>query len=475
MAKGKIFRVKRKRRFYFLYLPLILVITAGIVLCLIIVNPGYEKKVGGFRDFRAEGLSLYEAAPSSIKYIRKYLHKSSKASDSVVAHFREQSRLIEKRREWEREQYGGKIPAESLLRISFVGDIMWIRNGWNTFLDSKVRDYLSESDLVFGNLETPIDTLTKVPWILPDYAKYNANPKLLTSFRRDNGNPIFTALSVANNHTLDGGIEGLRRTLEFLDKEGVKYSGAGVKYTDDKLKSLSGAKSTRSKRYLIIEKNGIKIGFYAAAWGLNNPSLLRSGNIEFNTIDGIAPLRSELINIAPINEVIKEMKEDDIDLIILYLHWGYEYELYPDFEIMKIGRELARAGADFIIGTHPHVIQPSEICLANGYTLIESSDSLANTHPQIFYTFEDEEQIPRKSLIEYSLGNFTTTMYTSLCRLGVIKSVEIYRDPATGRVDWTLPESAYVYNKFSTIGRSKRKLIFYEDYDKKITLPEFLQ
>lgn len=439
MAIGKIFGVKRKRRFYFLYLPLILVITAGVVLYLVIVNPGSEKKVGGFRDFRAEGLSLYEAAPSGIKYFRKYLHKSSKAPDSVVAHFREQSRLIEERREWEREQYDGKIPAESLLKITFVGDIMWIRNGWNTFLDSKVRDYLSESDLVFGNLETPVDTLAEVPYLFPDYAKYNAHSKLLTSFRRENGKPIFTALSVANNHTLDGGIEGLRRTLEFLDKEGVKYSGAG-------LKSLSGDQSSKSKRYLIIEKNGIKIGFYAAAWGLNNPSLLSNGNTSFNTIPGIAPLRKESIDIASKHQIIRQMKDDGAEFIIMYLHWGYEYELYPDPEIMRLGRELGKAGADLIIGSHPHIVQPSEIC------------------PQ------GEEMQGRSSFIAYSLGNFTTTMYTPLCRLGVMKRFEVFRNPATGKVEWKIPESVFVYNNPSGIAGINRKLVLYEDYIKDLTI-----
>lgn len=435
---GKIFGIKRKKRFFFLYLPLILVIAAIVTLYLVIVNPGSEHKIEGFRDFRAEGLSLSEAAPSGIKYFRKYLHKSSKAPDSVVAHFREQSRFIEQRRGWESVHYGVGIAADSLLRVSFVGDIMWIRNGWNTFLDSKVRDYLSESDMVFGNLETPVDTLADVPFMFPDYAKYNSHSKLLTSFRRDCGKPIFTALSVANNHTLDGGVDGLRRTLEFLDKEGVMYSGAG-------LKSFSQSQNREhSKRYLIIERKGIKVGFYAAAWGLNNPSLLGNGNTTINTIPGIAPLKKGLIDIASKQKIIRQMKEDGAEFIIMYLHWGYEYELYPDPEIIKLGRELAKAGADLIIGSHPHVVQPSEIY----------SDS--------------DEQPGRRSFIAYSLGNFTTTMYTPLCRLGAIKTFELFRDPITKRVEWKIPETVFVYNNPSGIAGIKRKLVFYKDYIRRL-------
>ena len=437
---GKIFGIKRKKRFYLLYLPLILVIAAIVTLYLVIVNPGSEHKIEGFRDFRAEGLSLSEAAPSGIKYFRKYLHKSSKAPYSVVAHFREQSRLIEQRRGWESVHYGGGIAADSLLRVSFVGDIMWIRNGWNTFLDTKVRDYLSESDMVFGNLETPVDTLADVPFMFPDYAKYNSHSKLLTSFRRDCGKPIFTALSVANNHTLDGGVDGLRRTLEFLDKEGVMYSGAGLRSRPESKKGED------NKRYLIIERKGIKIGFYAAAWGLNNPSLLGNGNTTINTIPGIAPLKKELIDIASKHMIIRQMKEDGAEFIIMYLHWGYEYELYPDPEIIKLGRELAKAGADLIIGSHPHVVQPSEI-------------------------YSDNEGTQgRRSFIAYSLGNFTTTMYTPLCRLGAIKTFELFRDPITRRVEWKIPETVFVYNNPSGIAGINRKLVLYEEYIKNLTL-----
>jgi hypothetical protein len=437
---GKIFGIKRKKRFFFLYLPLILVIGAIVTLYLVIVNPGSEHKIDGFRDFRAEGLSLSEAAPSGIKYFRKYLHKSSKAPDSVVAHFREQSRLIEQRRGWESVHYGGGIAADSLLRVSFVGDIMWIRNGWNTFLDSKVRDYLSESDMVFGNLETPVDTLTSVPFIFPDYASYNAHSKLLTSFRRDDGSSVFTALSVANNHAMDLGERGLARTLEFLEKEGINYSGAGLKPWFEALDE------DMPKRYLLIEKRGIKIGFYAAAWGLNNPSFLGSKNTYFNYIPGIAPLKKENMDLASKHRIVKQMKDDGADFIVLFLHWGYEYELYPDPEIIRLGRELAKAGADLIIGSHPHVIQPSELY----------SDSYG--------------QPGRRSFIAYSLGNFTTTMYTPLCRLGAVMTFEVFRDPATGRVEWKIPETRFVYNNPSGIAGIKRKLVFYDDYIKKLSL-----
>jgi poly-gamma-glutamate capsule biosynthesis protein CapA/YwtB (metallophosphatase superfamily) len=397
-----------------------------------------------YLKFRAEGLSLSEAAPSGVKYIRKYLSKSWDAPDSLKKLFARESKGD---RLFIREEFKYK---ESIT-ISFVGDIMWIRNGWSSFLDDSVRRYLSKSDMVFGNLETPIDTLAHVPSLLPDYANYNSNPELLRSFRRDDGVNIFTALSFANNHTLDKGVKGLDMTLQFLEKEGILATGA------------SRATNIGQRDYLLIEKMGVRIGFYAATWGLNNLDFLNSGEVIINRIYGIAPLQKDIIDLSSKFAIIEKMRDDSVDIKIMFLHWGYEYELYPDIEIVRIGRELAKAGADLIVGSHSHVVQPYEICLGNGYNSV--SDSLK----AYYYNFNDPTGVPRKSLILYSLGNFTTAMYTPLCRLGLIQNVTLFRNSSTGVWDWDLGESAFVYNNSTGFAGSKRKLLFYKDYIENLT------
>ncbi|PKO98079.1 MAG: hypothetical protein CVU13_11650 [Bacteroidetes bacterium HGW-Bacteroidetes-8] len=398
-----------------------------------------------FRNFRAEGLSFYEAAPSGIKYFKKYYFKSWNASDSTKLFFAKQSQL-------NRSLKSSALNEKESLSISFVGDIMWIRNGWSSFVDDSVRRYLSKSDMVFGNLETPIDTLSDVPALLPDYTNYNSKPDLIRSFRREQGGNVFTALSIANNHTLDKGHKGLERTLKFLEKEGILVTGARA------------GSAPGDRDYLFIEKSGVRVGFYAATWGLNDPELLRKGDAKINQIYGIAPLHKEKIDLASKFEILKKMREDSVDIKILFLHWGYEYELYPDEEIIKIGRKLSEAGADLIIGSHSHVVQPSEICLGNGYKL--TSDSLS----RYYYKFNDSTGVPRKSLIVYSLGNFTSAMYTSLCRLGLIQNVTLYKNSQTGLWDWTLGESLFVYNNPAGIAGLKRKLVFYKDYIESLSL-----
>lgn len=165
------------------------------------------------------------------------------------------------------------------------------------------------------------------------------------------------------------------------------------------------------------------------------------------------------------------MKNDNIDIKILFLHWGYEYELYPDKKIVNIGRKLAEAGADLIIGSHPHVVQPNEICLGNGYNplpenLKEDYDSLSN----YYYKFNDSLGVPRKSLIMYSLGNFTSAMYTPLCRLGLIQNVTLYKNRSTNLWDWALRESKFVYNNSVGAVGSKRKLLFYKDFIESLSM-----
>lgn len=397
-----------------------------------------------YLKFRAEGIPVSKSAWSGLKYIRKYYNKRVLAPDSIVDHFKRQAVL--------KASLMKNDDQPKMLTLAFVGDIMWIRNNWNDFLSSDVKLYLEGMDMVFGNLETPVDTTLPVPSFFPDYFSYNSSPDLINSFNREDGRGnILTAVSVSNNHAFDRGSEGLVRTTEFLRSRGIGYSGVSRE------EGLPG-------EYLKLTGNGIRIGFYAASWGLNNPEN-QNGDLKTNVIPGIAPLAPVRIDLSGLTGVLGKMSDDSIDIKILSLHWGYEYELYPDPEIIKMARMLASKGADIIIGSHPHVIQPSEICLIDGY------HELMNPAPEDttgFCILPDSAGIPRKSLIIYSPGNFTTAMYTSLCRLGAVHSVKLFVNPVTGRIDWTVPEIRYVYNTPSDPVTRLRKLMFWEEFIKQL-------
>lgn len=383
------------------------------------------KEKGKCNNFRAEGLSLGEALPSSIKYLRKYFTLNWCAPDTLKEHFARQADLI--MNHGIDEPYG-----EEVAKIAFAGDIMWIRNGWNTFADAGLTDRLASFDMVFGNLETPLDTLSGVPSFLPDYVMYNAHPGLIRSFRRSDGSNIFTALSLANNHAFDRGGSGLEGTRAFLHAEGIKSTGASL--PGDNLSD-----------YIIAENRGFRVGFYAAGWGLNKPELIETGQLKMNVIPGIAPLNSDKIDADAIIRVLSDMEADSVDLKVLFMHWGYEYEIYPDTAIIRLARRLAEGGADIIIGSHPHVIQPAEIW----ETPPRKGDTEADNH---------------KTLIAYSLGNFTTTMYSPAHRLGMVLPVTIYRSGDSEKPAWYVEKPLFVYNHVRGLAGKKRRLMLYDDY-----------
>lgn len=431
-------RFSKKLRFAFL-----LIIISGILIIVCLWNNGSGDKQSEkeYLKFRAEGVPVSESILSGPKYIGKYLNKRVFAPDSIVEYFSNQAGLNSSLTHFNDQP--------KMLSLAFIGDIMWIRNNWSNFLSEGVKTYLEGRDMVFGNLETPIDTGMPVHGMLPDYFSYNSSPELINSFIREDGQGnIFTAVSVTNNHSMDRGAEGLVSTMEFLESSGIGYSGAtfGTHPDDD---------------YFTAVKNGIKIGFYAASWGLNNPEDLLTENLKINVIPGIAPLNAKNIDLSSLTGILKKMSEDSVDIKILSLHWGYEYELYPDPEIIKMARTLAIKGADIIIGSHPHVVQPNEICLINGYQkmldpVIDDTSGLC--------LLSDSTGIPRKTLIIYCPGNFTTAMYTPSCRLGAIQSVNLFTNPYTGKIDWTVPEIKFVYNTPSDPVQHLRKLMLWDDF-----------
>ncbi|MFO7574854.1 MAG: CapA family protein [Bacteroidales bacterium] len=401
-----------------------LVILAGILVsaCSSMMMPKDNSRCNSFRP---EGLSLKEALPFSVKYVRKYFSLNWCAPDSLKNHFASQADLISNLSKRNPE-------GEELVTIAFTGDIMWIRNGWNTFADARLTERLSSIDMLFGNLETPVDTLSGVPSLLPDYVRYNAHPGLIRSFRRSDGSNIFTALSLANNHAFDRGAAGLAGTHAFLQNEGIIATGAALPGD-----SVPG--------YAVAESKGLRIGFYAAGWGMNKPELIENGKLEMNILPGIAPLNEEETDISEIVSILTKMDSDSVDFKVLFMHWGYEYEMYPDVAIVRLARRLAEAGADMIIGSHPHVIQPAEIW----ETPAKADDSGTAVH---------------RTLIAYSLGNLTTTMYSPAHRLGMVLPVTICRSNDSGEPAWHVGKPLFVYNHVRGLAGKKRRLMLYDDY-----------
>jgi Bacterial capsule synthesis protein PGA_cap len=412
-------------------------------------TPGYfpyvhsgEPNLPGYQRVRAEGLPLRRAIWNAVGYLRKWRSPRLSAPVEELRYFEDQRKLL------------NRLSAEpaSGPRLGMVGDLMWLRHGWREFVSDGVRDYLNAHAAVVGNLESPISGRHSVPWLWPDYFTYNSDPALVASFRRPDGRNTFTALATANNHSLDRGDDGLSDTLEFLDREKIAQSGV--------------RRSATKKAYTIFEADGFRFGFYAACWGLNNPELIRTSRWHIEVIPGLVPEVKHPVDLSGVRAALKGMAEEGVDCKIVYLHWGHEFEFYPTPDVMQVGREIVRAGADIVAGSHPHVIQPAEVCLVNGYEsrLLTEAGELSALRPETGCLLDDETGVPRKALIAYSLGNFATAMYTLHCQIGAIVSVTLSRDAETGRVDWHRPEVQLVYNVQCDPDMRCRRLVLMEAY-----------
>jgi hypothetical protein len=406
-----------------------------------------EEHLPRYLRVRAEGLPLDKAIWSGVSYLRKYRWAKRSAPPEEVRYFDDQRRLLR----WLTQNLDGP-PPEHAVRLGMVGDVMWLRDGWELFASPEVLTYLNGHEVVLGNLETPISPRFKVPSLLPDYFTYNSYPELVTSFRRPCRRSTFSALATANNHSLDRGDDGLADTLDFLDEQGIPHAGV--------------RRQPGERNYALFEAGGIRFGFYAACWGMNNPAAMTSSSLSIEVLPGLVPCVQHPVSLSRIRDALAAMNGDGVDFKVVYLHWGYEFELYPCPDVMRVGRDIVAAGADLLLGSHPHVLQPIEVCFVNAYEKRHAhlTADLPALAPRTGCLLHDETGVPRKALIVYSLGNFATTMYTMLCRTGMILSIRLARDPETGHMDWHRPEVQLVHNVHRDPLTRQRRLVLVESY-----------
>ncbi|MFA6106281.1 MAG: CapA family protein [Patescibacteria group bacterium] len=207
--------------------------------------------------------------------------------------------------------------------LVFVGDIMLDRNvylkarakGDYGFAFKKAGSIFSGADFPIANLEGPI-TDNKSVSLEKDRMVFTFSPEYLPVLKK-----YFSAFSLANNHTLNFGQKGLATSRQYLEESGMEYFGDP---SNDE-ENLS----------TVIEKNGFKIGL------AGYHSLYR---------DEPEKIVREIEKLRP-----------NCDLVVIFPHWGIEYARKPSKTQANDARKFIDAGADLIIGTHPHVIQTVEV------------------------------------------------------------------------------------------------------------------
>jgi poly-gamma-glutamate synthesis protein (capsule biosynthesis protein) len=255
--------------------------------------------------------------------------------------------------------------------LAAVGDIMLARRVGKKieslgvdFPFEYVAGLLSEADLTFGNLESPISSLGTA--VKGKEVTLRAAPQTVGSIKKAG----IDVVSLANNHAMDYGEAALMETMDILAHNGIIYTGAG-------------ANSAAARRPASFEINGIKVLFLAYSYRFH---MVVEAQQEH---PGVAIARGE-----DVRSDIEKAKEC-ADIVIVSFHWGWEYSDHPDKETRELAHLAVESGANLVIGHHPHVIQGVEAY--------------------------------RGGLICYSLGNFIFDQRGTRTRRGLILRCSIGR------------------------------------------------
>lgn len=207
--------------------------------------------------------------------------------------------------------------------------------------------YYKKADLAVANLEVTFGGTDSGKY--SGYPAFNT-PDVLADNIKDAG---ISLLLTTNNHCYDTGLFGLKRTLNVLKERKIPYIGTRLAAAD--------------QNYTVKDVNGVKLGITAFTYETASQTAGRkslNGNV-------IAEEANSLINSFSYEhiddfyneaaEITESMRSDGADRIVFYMHWGEEYQLTQNTWQKTIAQKLCNLGVDFIIGSHPHVVQPIEL------------------------------------------------------------------------------------------------------------------
>jgi poly-gamma-glutamate capsule biosynthesis protein CapA/YwtB (metallophosphatase superfamily) len=251
-----------------------------------------------------------------------------------------------------------------------------------------VKPVIERADIAIANLEV---TLAGPPF--SGYPQFSS-PDALALAAKDAG---FDVLIQANNHALDRGTAGFKRTLQVLDSLKITHTGTFSDSTDRRLHYP-----------LILEKNNFRIALLNYTYGTNG-------------LEIPSPSIINRIDTSIIGRDLLKAKQSSPDYIIVTIHWGVEYERFPNVQQKKLASFILSHGANVIIGSHPHVIQPVE--------LLFGADSAVS------------------GIVVYSLGNYVSNQRAQYKDGGIMFNLNLVKTPSGTRIaDYSYIPS-WVYRK----------------------------
>lgn len=231
------------------------------------------------------------------------------------------------------------------LTMTMVGDVMMGRHVGEVtkrhgadYLFRHVKPYFDASDYVSGNFEHPI--------LKNDASKYEQTDKSIHLYTDMDAihavkNAGFTVMNLANNHLMDYGEEGLRDTLDVFDRYNMDYVGGGENRKEAK------------EHINYQDVNGVRV----ATLGFTDAFV--EGTIATKDRNGLLSANPDVLF-----DMIEKAKNEDhgnADLVVVNVHWGQEYDTEATPRQKALAKAMVDAGADIIIGHHPHVLQSFDV------------------------------------------------------------------------------------------------------------------
>ena len=232
-----------------------------------------------------------------------------------------------------------EIQQPAQIKLLFSGDIYLSDHVLNAYhkaggihgvLDQTYLDHIAAADIFMVNEEFPFSSRGTAA---DKSYTFRLPPEKISMFQ-EMGIDIVT---LANNHTLDFGREALEDTCLTLDQAGIRYVGAGNDLN-------------RAKQLEVMEVQGKKIGFLGASRVVPYGDWVATDS------------RSGLFLTYDPAQLLKEIEDarEQCDYLVVYVHWGIERNEKPESYQKTMGRQYIDAGADLVIGSHPHVLQGIE-------------------------------------------------------------------------------------------------------------------
>ncbi|EOC99645.1 CapA family protein [Caldisalinibacter kiritimatiensis] len=234
------------------------------------------------------------------------------------------------------------------ISIAATGDIMFHTTQIISAYDNKtgtydfespfkpVKKYIESADIAIGNLET---VTAGREHGFTGYPRFNS-PKVVVRALKNTGYDI---LATANNHSLDRGKEGIIETIDNIKTYGLKNIGTY---------------KTPNNDILIENVKGVKVAFLCYTYGCNGlESLLTKDELKYMI---------NLIDEDRIKNDIEKTKLAGADFTVIFIHWGNEYHRNASPFQKQLAEKMVKWGADIILGSHPHVVQESDILEYNG-------------------------------------------------------------------------------------------------------------